>query len=49
MQIQGALVPELLIGDPIKWQKNKEVKKKKQKKNCRSFGEVVWFSVLVGK
>ena len=36
-KIQGALVPELLIGDPIKWQKNKEVKKKKTKKKLQKF------------
>ena len=42
MQIQGALVPELLIGDPIKWQKNKEVKK--TKKTAEVLGR--WFGLV---
>ena len=43
-KIQGALVPELLIGDPIKWQKNKEVKKKNKKKTAEVLGR--WFGLV---
>ena len=40
----------LMTGDPIKWQKQEDIKTRRRKKNNKEGGGgLVWFSVLVGK